>query len=102
MAARGARAGAREDAPGRNPNTLPSNDDHGQARIGAFLQALQQSGWTIGGNLRVDQRWSAGDIPELRKLAAELVALKPDVVIATGGLAVGPLLEVSAPCRSCS
>jgi putative ABC transport system substrate-binding protein len=76
-------------------NTLPSYDDHGQERIGAFLQALQQEGWTIGANLRVDQRWSAGNISELRKLGEELVALKPAVIVATGGLAVGPLLEIT-------
>jgi ABC-type uncharacterized transport system substrate-binding protein len=76
-------------------NTLPSDDGHGQERIGAFLQALQQEGWTIGANLRVDQRWSAGNILELRKLGEELVALKPAVIVATGGLAVGPLLEIT-------
>jgi putative tryptophan/tyrosine transport system substrate-binding protein len=76
-------------------NTLPANDDHGQARIGAFLQALQSAGWAIGGNLRVDQRWSAANAIELRQFAVELVALKPDVMIATGGFAVGSLLEAT-------
>ncbi len=76
-------------------NTLPADDEHGQARIGAFLQVLAKAGWTIGDNLRIDQRWSAGDVTELRKLAAELVALTPEVVLATGGLAVTPLLQVT-------
>src|SRR5215218_4317261 len=59
-------------------NTLPADDAHGQERIGAFLQALQQSGWSIGDNLRIDQRWAADD-EALRRAALELVALAPDV-----------------------
>src|SRR5262245_38102377 len=72
-------------------NTVPSDDGHGQERIGAFLQALQQAGWSIGGNLRIDQRWALGD-DALRKSAADLVALVPDAILATGGIAVRPLL----------
>jgi putative ABC transport system substrate-binding protein len=77
-------------------HTLPADDAHGQERIGAFLQGLQQAGWTIGGNVRIDQRWwSVGDVEVLRKYAAELVALAPDVILATGGVAVRPLLQVT-------
>src|SRR5262245_36608801 len=64
-------------------NTIPADDSHGQERIGAFLQGLQQAGWTIGGNVRIDQRWWAGgDAEVMRKYAAELVALAPDVILA--------------------
>src|SRR5262245_39263599 len=76
-------------------NTLPADDPHGQERIGAFLQALQQAGWTIGANLQVVQRWAPGDVEALRKYAAELVALAPDVILATGGVAVGPLQQAT-------
>jgi putative ABC transport system substrate-binding protein len=77
-------------------NTLPADDPHGQERIGAFLQVLAQAGWTIGGNLRIDQRWwAAGDADSMRRYSAELVALTPDVILATGGVAVGPLLQAT-------
>jgi putative tryptophan/tyrosine transport system substrate-binding protein len=76
-------------------NTVPAEDPHGQERIGAFLQALQQAGWTIGVNVQIDQRWSAGGGDTLRKGAMELVALGPDVIFATGGVAVSPLLQAS-------
>jgi putative ABC transport system substrate-binding protein len=77
-------------------NTLPSDDAHGQGRIGAFLQALALAGWSLGGNVRIDQRWwTGGDANIARKPAAELVALAPDVILATGGAAVRPLLEAS-------
>ena len=52
--------------------------------MGAFLQGLQQTGWSIGRNLHVDYRWSAGDAAVLRRQAVELVALAPDVILATG------------------
>jgi putative tryptophan/tyrosine transport system substrate-binding protein len=77
-------------------NTLPSDDQHGQERVGAFLQALGQAGWTIGGNLRIEQRWgNAGDAAAMRRNAGELVALAPDAILATGGVAVRPLLEAT-------
>ena len=74
-------------------NTLAAEDAHGQERIGVFLQELKQAGWTLGGNLRIDQRWWAGGDPDImRKQAAELVALGPDALLATGGVAIRPLL----------
>ena len=77
-------------------NTLPADDPHGQERIGAFLQELRQAGWSIGGNVRVDQRWWAGgDADALRKHAADLVALAHDVILATGGVAVRQLLQAT-------
>ena len=61
-----------------------------QARYGAFLQALGQLGWTIGRNLRIDTRWAVG-VADIRRHAAELVALAPDVILASGSSAVTQL-----------
>ena len=71
------------------------NDVEGQARIGAFLQGLRQAGWAVPGNLRIDTRWAAGDAERIRKYAAELFALAPDVILASGGSVVGPLLKLT-------
>jgi putative ABC transport system substrate-binding protein len=57
----------------------------GQARLAAFLQGLQQFGWAVGRNLRIDLRWAAGEVDRNRQYAAELVALAPDVILAAGG-----------------
>ena len=77
-------------------NTLPADDAHSHERIGVFLQELRQAGWTIGANVRIDQRWWAGGDPDtMRKQAAELVALNPDVLLATGGVAVRPLMSAT-------
>ena len=67
---------------------LAADDPEGQARIAAFLQGLQQLGWTDGRNVRIDYRWGAGDADRIRKYAAELVALAPDVILAAGSPAV--------------
>jgi ABC-type uncharacterized transport system substrate-binding protein len=77
---------------------MPFAEDHsvGQARLGAFLQGLQQSGWTDGRNVRIDYRWSAGDADRLRKFAAELIALGPDVVMAFTSAAVAPLRQATS------
>jgi putative tryptophan/tyrosine transport system substrate-binding protein len=75
--------------------TLAADDAAAQARNGAFLQGLQQSGWTIGRNVQVDARWAAGDADRARRYAAELVALAPDVILATGNAGTAPLLEVT-------
>ena len=74
---------------------LAEDDLVGQARIAAFLQGLQHTGWTDGGNVRIDYRWSAGDDEGVRKYAAELVALAPDVILATGSATVGALLQAT-------
>jgi putative tryptophan/tyrosine transport system substrate-binding protein len=63
-------------------------------RVAAFAQGLQQLGWTIGGNVRIDYRWSTGDV-ERSRYAAELVALKPDVLFATSGATVGALQQAT-------
>jgi putative ABC transport system substrate-binding protein len=72
-----------------------SDDSEYQVRIGAFLQELQQLGWIIGRNIRIDTRWTKGDADDTRKYAAELVALTPDVILATGVSTVGPLLQLT-------
>ena len=74
---------------------FPADDAEGHARLTAFTQALQQSGWTVGQNIRIDYRWSPGNPATIRKQATELVALEPDVVLALTTAAVGPLLEAS-------
>jgi len=60
-----------------------SDDAEGRARITAFRQGLQKLAWTEGQNVRLDVRWAAGDAALERKFAAELVALAPDVILAT-------------------
>jgi putative ABC transport system substrate-binding protein len=72
-----------------------ADDPEGQARIAAFLQGLQQLGWTEGRNVRIDYRRSAGDADRARRYAAELVALAPDVILASGTSLVGPLLQAT-------
>jgi putative ABC transport system substrate-binding protein len=62
-----------------------SDDAEGQTRLTAFGQGLQQRGWTVGRNLRIDYRWTAGDAERIRKIVAEVVALTPDVILAAGG-----------------
>jgi len=63
---------------------LAVDDPEGQARIAAFHQGLQEFGWTIGRNARIDYRWGAGDVERIRRDAAELVALAPDVILSSG------------------
>ena len=74
---------------------LAADDPEAKARIAAFLQGLQQLGWIDGRNMRIDIRWGAGDAGHIRNYAAELVALAPDVILANGSSAVGPLLQAS-------
>ena len=75
--------------------SLAADDPAGKARLTAFLQAMQQLGWTVGSNLRIDTRWYTGNADDIRKYAAELVALAPDVILAAGGPVVGPLLQAT-------
>jgi putative tryptophan/tyrosine transport system substrate-binding protein len=63
--------------------------------IAAFLNGLQQLGWTEGCNVRIDVRWPAGDADRIRRYAAELVALAPDAILATGSATLGPLLQAT-------
>ena len=71
------------------------NDAEYQARVGAFLQGLQQLGWTDGRNLRIDTRWATTDAADIRRHAAELAALAPDAILAHGASTVGPLLQAT-------
>jgi putative ABC transport system substrate-binding protein len=72
-----------------------ADDPQGQARVATFKQALQQLGWTEGRNVRIDTRWGADDVDRERGYAAELVALTPDIVLASGTLSVTALQHVS-------
>jgi putative ABC transport system substrate-binding protein len=72
-----------------------ADDPSGQTRLLAFAQALAQSGWTDGRNVQIDIRWAAGNPDRIRRYAAELVALAPDVILASGGTTLGPLRQVS-------
>jgi putative tryptophan/tyrosine transport system substrate-binding protein len=72
-----------------------ADDALGQARHGAFLQGLQQGGWTIGRNVQVETRWAGADADRIRTYAAELVALAPDVILATGNDGAAPLLQAT-------
>jgi putative tryptophan/tyrosine transport system substrate-binding protein len=71
-----------------------ADDAMAQARHGAFLQGLQQAGWTIGRNVQIETRW-AGDAERLRTYVAELVALAPDVILGTGNAGAAPLLQAT-------
>jgi putative tryptophan/tyrosine transport system substrate-binding protein len=75
--------------------SLGADDPETPARVAAFAQGLQALGWTVGGNVRIDYRWGAGNVDLFRKYAAELVALAPDVILATAGSIVGALQQVS-------
>jgi putative ABC transport system substrate-binding protein len=72
-----------------------ADDPIQKPRLAAFLQALQQLGWTEGDNVRVEYRWGGGDADSIRKYAAELVALTPDVILATGVSATEQLLKAT-------
>jgi len=72
-----------------------ADDPDGQVRSGAFLQELQRLGWTDGRNIQIDHRWGAGNPDNMRKYAAELVALAPDVILASGTATVGVLLQAT-------
>jgi putative ABC transport system substrate-binding protein len=74
--------------------SLAADDPEDQARVAALRQGLQQVGWTDGRNVRIDIRWPAGDPDRVRKYAAELVALAPDVILATGDT-TGPLQQAT-------
>jgi len=72
-----------------------ADDTEFQAWLGAFLQGLQQSGWSIGQNVRIETRWATSNAAGIRKHAAELVALAPDVILAHGASTVAPLLQLT-------
>jgi putative ABC transport system substrate-binding protein len=76
-------------------HTSAADDQHGQARNTAFLQALAQLGWLEGRNVGIDIRWAAADAERIRRYVTEVVALAPDVIVATGSIVVAPLLQAT-------
>jgi hypothetical protein len=70
--------------------SLAADDKQAQARLAAFLQGLQELGWTDGRNVRIDIRWRDGEADRNRRHAAELLALAPDVILASGGRDLAP------------
>jgi putative ABC transport system substrate-binding protein len=70
-------------------------DPRGLEYVTAFAQGLAELGWTIGRNVRIEYRWGAGDLDRFRRYAAELVALAPDVVLASSGSIVGAFQQGS-------
>ena len=75
--------------------SFAANDMEGQGRVATFLETLQQLGWIDGRNLRIDIHWATANAEEIRNHAAGLVAAAPDVVLAAGSSALGPLLQVT-------
>jgi putative tryptophan/tyrosine transport system substrate-binding protein len=74
---------------------LPADDPQAQVRNAALLQGLQELGWTVGRNVRIDFRWGAANAERIRRDAAELVALAPDVLLAPGTSTLEPLLQAT-------
>jgi len=74
---------------------VAADDPEGQARIVAFVQGLQQLGWSDGRNVQIDIRWGGGDPERIHKYAAELVALAPDAILATSTIVVRPLQQAT-------
>ena len=72
-----------------------ANDPEGQAFVAAFLQGLQELGWSDGRNVTIDMRWFTGNSADFRKYAAELVALAPDVILAHTSPAVAALGQIT-------
>jgi putative tryptophan/tyrosine transport system substrate-binding protein len=75
--------------------TTVADDPESLARVGAFLQGLQELGWTDGRNVRIEYRWGAGNAERIRKSATELIALAPEVILANGTSAMGPLQQAT-------
>jgi putative ABC transport system substrate-binding protein len=81
---------------------LASDDAEGQARLAAFLQGLQEAGWAVGRNMRIDLRWGGGDPESFRKQASELVALARTLFLPVASRRRRLCYRRPAPCRSCS
>jgi putative tryptophan/tyrosine transport system substrate-binding protein len=75
--------------------TQAANDPEGQSRLVALEKGLQESGWTIGRNVRIDTRWGQGDAERYRRYAAELVALAPDAILVNGPAALAQLQQAT-------
>ena len=72
------------------------DDPDGQIRCAAFLQGLQEAGWAVGRNVRVDTRWAAGDADRFRSYAGELMKLSPDVVLASSSQSVAAFQKATS------
>jgi putative ABC transport system substrate-binding protein len=70
-------------------------DAESKIQVAEFLRELRKLGWVVGRNVKLDARWAGGDSDRIRKYAAELVALAPDLVLASGGTVVGALQQAS-------
>jgi putative ABC transport system substrate-binding protein len=83
-------------------SALAEDDPESVARRPAFEQALKVLNWTNGNNLRIDYRWAASDTERIRKLAAEIIALEPDVILTSGSLVLPLMMQATtAPSQSC-
>jgi putative ABC transport system substrate-binding protein len=76
-------------------NILAEDDPESRLRIAAFRQGMQELGWSEGANVRIEARWAAGDDGLLRKYAAELAALAPDVILTSGSVTVRPVQQAA-------
>jgi ABC-type uncharacterized transport system substrate-binding protein len=76
-------------------SVLPENDPESVARRAAFERALRALGWTVGRDLRIDHRWTGTDPATIQKFAAELGALAPDVILASGNIVIAPMLRAT-------
>ncbi|HMF24962.1 MAG TPA: ABC transporter substrate-binding protein [Pseudolabrys sp.] len=76
-------------------NILGPDDPEAQSRSKVFEQSLQQLGWTVGRDLKIEVRLVGGDLDRLRRYAADLVALAPDVIVSVGSISVGPLQQAT-------
>ena len=74
---------------------IASDDPEGKTRLAAFRRSLEQLGWVDGRNVRIDTVWAGGDVERVRRLATELVAQSPDVILASGSAAAAPLLQAT-------
>jgi ABC-type uncharacterized transport system substrate-binding protein len=74
---------------------VPSDNSEGMARLAAFLQGLQELGWTVGRNVQIDYRWGSPDADRIRKDAAELLVLAPDVILSSATSTVGALQQAT-------
>ena len=76
-------------------SALPADDSETQSQFAVLWQELRLLGWAVGGNLRIEYRWGAGDVERIRKGAAELAALAPDVIFATSGTVMPALQQAT-------
>jgi len=70
-------------------------DANNQARLAAFLQGMQQLGWTVGRDVHIDYRWGGGSASDIRRYATEMATLAPDIILADGASTVGPMLQAT-------